>query len=325
MSVPLSDSTALVTGASSGIGRSVAAELGRRGARLAISARSRDRLEGLADELARSGAPRPIPIVADLAVPGSAHDVGMQALDQLGGVDILVNNAGGGVNGWQTVLGDRHEARDLFELNVWSPQALIAAVVPDMQKRRRGTVVNVTSMMQVMPWPTVGMYAASKAALRTLSDTLRLELASLGINVLEVVPGSVATPMQGDSMLIPGLHRANKRMAIGDPDELAKLIVKAIAAGDQRLVYPKSLRLGYALPGFVRRMAGRMATKVADDFDRDDVRVLVSGTNAASLAVRAAWEGGERDPSRMHEIAAAAETEQVSARRPLRARSSRGA
>jgi short-subunit dehydrogenase len=270
--------------------------------------------------MARSGAPRPIPIVADLSIAGSAREVGTQALDELGGLDILVNNAGGGVNGWQTVLGDRREARDLFELNVWSPQALIAAVVPDMQTRGRGTVVNVTSMMQVMPWPTVGMYAASKAALRALSDALRLELSPLGINVLEVVPGSVATPMQGDSMLIPGLHRANRRMDVGDPNELAKLIVTAIAAGDDRVVYPTSLRLGYAFPGFVRRMAGRMAKRVASDFDRDDARVLVSGTNAASRAARAAWEGGERDPSRMREIAIAAEAQDAPAPRRSRER-----
>jgi hypothetical protein len=140
--------------------------------------------------------------------------------------------------------------------------------------------------------------------------------------VLEVVPGAVATPMQGDSMLIPGLHRANRRMETGDPNELAKLIVGAVAAGEERVVYPKSLRLGYTFPGVVRRMASRMAKRVETDFDRDDMRVLVSGAHASSLAARAAWERGERDPARLHELADAADTNDLSGRPRRRLRAS---
>jgi hypothetical protein len=112
--------------------------------------------------------------------------------------------------------------------------------------------------------------------------------------VLEVIPGSVATPMQADSMLIPGLHRANKRMEVGDPDELARLIIRAIERGADRVIYPRSLRVGYALPFVVRRLATRWAGRVASDFDLDDERVLRSGDEASVLA-REAWERGERD------------------------------
>src|SRR3977135_424863 len=126
-------------------------------------------LEELADEIARSGAARPAALVADLTERGAAKGLARSAREALGVVDILVNNAGGGVNGYQTALGDRDEGREVFEVNVWSPAALVAELGPGMRQRRKGAVVNVSSMMQVMPWPTLGVYTASKAALGRLS------------------------------------------------------------------------------------------------------------------------------------------------------------
>lgn len=298
MATDLRGSNALITGASSGIGREIAVELARRGARLAVVARSGERLRDLADELADRGFVRPHPIVADLSTRGAAAEAAGAAIAELGHVDVLVNNAGGGVHGWETVLGDGPEAREVFELNVWAPQALIAALAPAMRDRRRGTVVNVTSMMQIMPWPTTGIYAASKAALGALTGTLRLELAPFAVDVIEVIPGAVATAMQADSSLIPGLHRANRRMAVGDPAVLARAVAVAIESGAPRVVYPASLRAGYALPFAVRRLATRWATKVRADFDFEDNRTLLSG-GPESRAARAAWERGERDPERL--------------------------
>src|SRR5437588_10694410 len=139
----------LVTGASSGIGRELAHELGRRGARLAIAARRKELLERVAHDVAAAGGVRPSVHVVDLSERGAAASLAAEAQQALGAIDILVNNAGGGVGGSQWHVGDREEARESFELNLWSPLALTSALVPGMLERARGAVVNVTALAQV--------------------------------------------------------------------------------------------------------------------------------------------------------------------------------
>src|SRR5437016_4325118 len=111
----------LVTGASSGIGRALALELAARGARLVIAARRKAELAQVAEEIASRGGARASVVVADLAQPGAAAELAATAVSRLGGVDVLVNNAGGGGGGLQWVAADGVEARDIFEVNVWSP------------------------------------------------------------------------------------------------------------------------------------------------------------------------------------------------------------
>src|SRR5436189_802510 len=102
----LQDRAVLITGASSGIGRELAREFARRDARLAIAARRRDLLEGLTEEVAATGAPRPSVHVVDLAERGAAAGLASEAQEALGPIDIVVNNAGGGVGGSQWRVGD---------------------------------------------------------------------------------------------------------------------------------------------------------------------------------------------------------------------------
>src|SRR3954470_620663 len=99
LSTDLRDAPVLLTGASSGIGRELALVLAARGARLAVSARRRERLEALADEVAARGGARPVVVEADLAQRGAAAWVAEEALGALGRLDVLINNAGGGVGG----------------------------------------------------------------------------------------------------------------------------------------------------------------------------------------------------------------------------------
>ena len=140
----------VLTGASSGIGAELARVFAARGARLAITARRRERLEALADEL---GEPRALVFETDLSERGAAAELGREAEAALGGVDVLVNNAGGGVGGRIATVADRDEAREAFEVNYWSPLALVRALLPAMLERDAGMVVNVTSMAQVNTWP----------------------------------------------------------------------------------------------------------------------------------------------------------------------------
>ena len=180
---------------------------------------------------------------------------------------------------------------------MWSPIALTARLVPAMRERGIGSVVNITSMAQVMSWPFMGHYCASKAALASFTETLRLELRRSGVQVLEVIPGPVATPIYGESQLVPGLTKAMGAIRPGSPDVLARRVVRALRRGRGRVVYPRPLRLPYTWPPLVRTVTAIQLDRVRAEIDPDDDRVLRSGSQGDELAraARAAWERGERD------------------------------
>jgi uncharacterized protein len=282
----------LLTGASSGIGRCLAGELARKGAHLAIAARRADRLDAVADEIAAMGLARPATFVVDLERRGNAAELTDAAERAFGQVDVLINNAGGGVGGLQWVGGDRDEGREVFEVNLWSPLALVRALVPAMRQRRSGVVVNVTSMAQVMTWPAFGHYAASKAALAMATETLRQELAGSGVHVLEVIPGPVDTAIQGETRLIPGIERALRASPLGNPAVLAQRIVSAIEHGRSRIVFPRVLTAAYLLPGVTRAYIGRQVRRVSSELNSDDARWIRSGSMGDQVAreARDAWE-----------------------------------
>jgi uncharacterized protein len=301
--VEISGSRILVTGASSGIGRQLAKELAARGAVLAISARRGELLEALAEEIGPGGAAAPVVLEADLSRRGAAELLASEAESALGRIDVLVNNAGGGVGGMIATVGDRDEAREAFEINYWSPLALINALVPKMMERGRGAVVNVTSMAQVGTWPGFGAYAATKAALALATETLAMELGESGVHVMEVAPGPVDTAVQGETRLAPGIERMLERMPLGDPAVLASLIARDLERGRARVIYPRRARLGYLLPGLVRRDIRRLAARAAKELDpaaREDLGSLVVRTGSmGDESARAAREAWERDRGRL--------------------------
>jgi short-subunit dehydrogenase len=285
----------LLTGASSGIGRELARELSARGARLAIAARRRDRLDALAEELAGGGRARPVVLETDLARRGAAAALAEEAVVALGGVDVLVNNAGGGVGGRIAAVGDRDEAREAFEVNLWSPLALVAALVPAMVERGAGTVVNVTSLAQVTTWPSFGGYAATKAALAVATETLRLELAGTGVHVVEAIPGPVDTAVQAETRLAPGIEASLDRVPLGDPREMARRIVRAIDRRDARVIYPRRTAVAYHLPSLARWETRRTAVRAA--IGPGDGLVVRTGSRGDEVArsARAEWERARGD------------------------------
>jgi short-subunit dehydrogenase len=284
----LSGSRVLLTGASTGIGRELALVLAERGARLAVTARSRDLLEQLSAEVVLEG---------DLSVRGEAARIAAQAEERLGGIDVLINNAGGGVGGQFARVGDHDAAREAFEVNYWSPLAMTKAIVPGMAARGSGTIVNVTSMATVSSWPGFGAYAATKGAFTVATETLRMELAPSGIGVLEVLPGPVDTAVQGETRLAPGIERMLKRIPLGDPAVLARMTVEAIERGRLRVIYPRRAAIGYLLPGLARRDVRRQAAKAAAELDkpaREALGQLIvrTGSHGDEIArqAREAWE-----------------------------------
>ncbi|MFT4189544.1 MAG: SDR family NAD(P)-dependent oxidoreductase [Aeromicrobium sp.] len=257
----------LITGASSGIGRALAFELARRGARLAIAARSVDALEEVA---ALTGASVH---QVDLSIRG----VAARLAAEVGPVDVLVNNAGAGLAAPVAVLGDDEDARASHELNYWSPLALISALRPP-------AVVNVTSLAPVTPWPLSGSYAAAKAGLSAATEVLRME--SPGTLVLEVVPGPVDTPVQAEVRLIPGSAAVLDRFPMGSAEACANRIADALERERKQIVFPRFYYLAAFFP-----LLGRIFLRwLSRNVETSDV-VLRTGSHGDpnARAARRAW------------------------------------
>jgi len=178
-----SDEVVLITGCGSGIGKALAQAFHRQGFRVCATAR---RLQTMED-LSLLG-------IQTLSLDVTQAEDIQRVLDQLNAsgltVSMLVNNAGYGAMGPLLDL-PAGEWQKQFAVNVFAPMALTRAALPGMIKRRRGTIVNISSVSGVMPTPFAGAYCASKAALNALSDSLRMELRPLGIDVVTVQPGGI--------------------------------------------------------------------------------------------------------------------------------------
>jgi uncharacterized protein len=245
----------VVTGASTGIGRALAVRLADRGAVMVLAARREGLLNDVADEIARAGHRRPVVMATDLSLPGAAAALGGAALDVLGGtIDIAINNAGGNLTGPQSYIADSDDARRVFEINLWSPLALIAAVLPSMLAAGAGTVVNVTSTVQAVPLPLLGYYAASKSALAQATRSLRLELAETPIKVVEVVPGSTDTALR-DIDELPWKAGPPRTLPPVSPQSTAAAVVRGLERGARRVVYPSYSLVPLELPAIGRMIA----------------------------------------------------------------------
>ncbi len=188
--------TALVTGASSGIGEAFARELAARGMDLVLVARSEDKLRALAAELARGHGIRADVIAADLGREGAAE----RLYDEVGAlgmrVDMLLNNAGFGTHGpFETLSPDRDHAEVM--LNVSAVVDLSHAFLPAMVERGDGAVINVGSTAGFQPLPYMAVYGATKAFVLSFSEALWAEYRGRGVRVLALCPGATETPFFG--------------------------------------------------------------------------------------------------------------------------------
>jgi len=223
----LSDKTALVTGATGGIGGAVAKALHARGATVAISGTRREALDALAAELGD----RVHVIPANLSDKDSVEALVPAAEAAMGSLDILVNNAGVTRDGLFMRMKD--EDWDLvIRVNLEGAFRLCRAAVKGMMKRRTGRIISITSIVGVTGNPGQGNYAASKAGLIGMSKSLAAEVASRGITVNFIAPGFIETPMtdvlndkQRETIL--GNVPAGR---LGTPEEIAAAVVYLASA-----------------------------------------------------------------------------------------------
>jgi uncharacterized protein len=187
--------TALITGASGGIGEAFARQLATRHMDLILVARSEGALGALAVELAEAHGIRTHVLVADLAVPGAAQRL-YDDLTALGWpVDLLVNNAGYGKAGTFAALPFDVQSR-MVHLNVNTVVELAHLFLPAMIERRRGGIINLGSTASFQPVPFMAVYGATKAFVLSFSEALAQEVARHGVHVMALCPGGTATGFQ---------------------------------------------------------------------------------------------------------------------------------
>lgn len=225
------DSVALITGGSRGIGAACAAEFRRRGARVALAARSREKLEAVA-------------AAGDLILAGDVTDAEFrchaveETVARFGRIDILVNNAGIGLYApsWCAPMED---IRAMVELNLMAAIGMIQEAVPYMRKQRRGLIVNVGSMAGKVTLPWLTLYSATKYALGSLTDGLRMELAPDGVGAMLVCPGYVKTEFQEHVLggRPPERIRTAKEFLI-TPERCAVDIAEGVERGARTVVTP---------------------------------------------------------------------------------------
>jgi short-subunit dehydrogenase len=266
ISFPIRGRVALVTGGSRGLGLVLARELGRRGARVVLCARDEQALERARASLAEEGIDAtalPVDVTDEEGVAGLVADVE----ENLGPIELLVNNAGIIQVGPAEAM-DLHDYRRAMDTMFFGALHAAEAVLPRMRERRRGTIVNVTSIGASVGVPHLAPYDAAKFAMRGWSEAMGAEAARDGIQVVTVVPGLMRTGSFGHA-LVKGKRYAEASLfavfsslplVTVSAERAARRIVRAIEGGERFVVIgapAKLLRLAHGLfPGAVVRTLG---------------------------------------------------------------------
>lgn len=235
---------AIVTGASSGIGTATARLFSQKGARVALAARSAEKLTVLEKELPGSFA-----IPTDMTKTESVKNMVEKTLEHFGRIDILVNNAGRGMSAPVEKI-DIEKYRRLIELNVIGPLAAMELVIPIMRHQGGGTIVNVSSMVSKMYIPGIAAYASTKYALNALSLTAREELAKDNIIVSVVHPYMTKTNFFKNVIQPEGSRQDLEANRLQDPnlpppdpaEKVAEHILRAVESEEAEILLRESPR-----------------------------------------------------------------------------------
>ncbi len=216
-----SQPNAIITGASSGIGKATALAFAQAGINLALISRSLDALETVAEACTQEGV-KAKPYVMDLSELTKIPVMIEKIVADFGDIDIIVNNAGMGYTNLlrETPLADWQQ---VINLNLTSVFQCIQGVLPQMRKRKQGTIINVASIAATQAFPEWGAYSVSKAALLSFSKVLAVEERSHGIRVVTISPGAVNTSIWDTDTVQADFDRS----AMLTPDLVAQTILQA--------------------------------------------------------------------------------------------------
>lgn len=255
--VKFKDRVVFVTGASRGIGRALALEFAREGARLVLVARSIERVNRLRDEIQADGR-EVLAIPCDVTEREAVETAIRRTIETFGGLDILVNNAGIGLySDLATVPMEDFER--LMRLNVWAPLYAIQAALPQFEKQGHGHLINVSSILGRLDYPWMGAYCASKHAVNSISNALRMELRDKNIEVMTVCPGRVLTDFQANAIKYKEIVNPAKPTLPMTPEAVARAVVRGAWKHRREVVLPRAAWLLIALQQFWPDLADRVA------------------------------------------------------------------
>jgi NAD(P)-dependent dehydrogenase (short-subunit alcohol dehydrogenase family) len=271
--------TWLITGCSTGLGRSLAAAVLAKGDNAVVTARDAARVA----DLAATSPSHALALDLDVTDPVQTRAAVDAATERFGAVDVLVNNAGYGYRA-AVEEGDPKDVERLFATNFFGAVDLIKLVLPGMRERRRGAIVNISSIGARISPPGSGYYAAVKAALEGMTASLRKEVAPLGITAMAVEPGGFRTDFAGRSLAGSAVSIADYDETVGprrkdndrvhgtqpgDPEKATAAIIEAVGSPDA----PGLLLLGNdALSGFEQVLDAQRA-------ELEKWRTLSAGTD----------------------------------------------
>lgn len=230
----------LITGGSSGIGKSIGEYLHYKGFVVYGTSRKPERILNSAFQL----------ITLDVRDADSIHTAVAKIIALSGRLDIVINNAGVGITGPLEEI-STNEIKNNFETNFFGPIEVMKAVLPQMRKQKSGLIINITSIAGYMGLPFRSIYSASKGALELITEALRMEVKSLGIQITNVAPGDFATNIASGRFHAPLIKGSPYEKSYGktlkmmdehvdngsDPNDMAKVVYKIIQNPAPRIHY----------------------------------------------------------------------------------------
>lgn len=293
---PLKDQVMVITGASSGIGLATALSASRRGVKLALAARSRETLNQIvADVNARGGDAIAVP--CDVADCTDVENLANQVIGHFGGFDTWVNNAGLGMYGRLDEV-DLNDGKRLFDVNFWGVVYGSLAALPHL-KQNGGALINVGSEVSEAATPWLGLYTASKHAVKGFTDSLRIEIEKIDqapVSITLIQPTAVNTPFPEHSRNFMS-HQPKLPEPLIDPQLVADAILKAAASPKRTVKVGLKAVVDTMVATLLPAVADSFAARVVDDLHydalpRDVEGILRRSSEACLTAGRTHGAGG---------------------------------